>query len=161
MRQQTLEVVVVDGVEDVEEVVARRQPALWELVGEVDVELGVALEVWPERFHAQLIVVGHLDPLDGLLVEESLLLREDVLQEVFVDLRGRRQVELEARKRLEKVRGRHLLFVEVIVKVLLRLEATRELMSHQHIVVALLACVFLTVFAGHTCVELEKDCGKY
>ena len=88
------EEVGMDGIEDVEEVLPRRTLAIWEDVREVLLHLLIIGELRPEVLDGQLVVVGHLDADDLLLLEQLLLAGEHLLQEVLVDRGGRRQVEL-------------------------------------------------------------------
>ena len=72
---EVLEVLVLEGVQDVEEVVARGQFVLGVLVGEVLHELLVLLHHRPELLHADLVVGRHLHSLDLTERHELLLIR--------------------------------------------------------------------------------------
>ena len=89
------EVLRVQGVEDPVEVITRWALALMERVGEVLDELGVLLQLWPEFTDGELVVLGHLDRGDGVLLEEVLLAGQDLLQEVLVDVALRREEVLD------------------------------------------------------------------
>ena len=70
---------------------------LSEVVREVLSESRVLREGRPELFDAQLIISGHMDGGDGLLLEQLLLFGKDLLEEVFVDVANRRHVVLKTR----------------------------------------------------------------
>ena len=91
---QVLHVLRVAGVEDVEEVGPVGQPAHRQLVREVPHEVGGMLHLRPDVPHRELVVEGHLDHADLLDLDELLLLREDLLEEVLREHRPRRHIEL-------------------------------------------------------------------
>ena len=91
-----LEVVRIQGVEDIEEVLARWSLAGWVLVRKVGQEDRVLLELRIELLDGELIVVGHVDVLHLDLLEQLLLADQDILEEVLVDEALRRQIKLEA-----------------------------------------------------------------
>ena len=91
---QVLHVLRVAGVEDVEEIGPVGQPAPRQLVREVLHEVGSILQLRPEVLHRELVVEGHLDHADLLDLDELLLLREDLLEEVLGEHRPRRHIEL-------------------------------------------------------------------
>ena len=101
MSHDLLKVVRMNGVEDIEEVLARRPFACRILVWEVASELRVLAELRPECLHGNFIVTGNVDLLDIGLLHKLLLAAEDVLEEVLVDEALRRQVELEAVTKIE------------------------------------------------------------
>ena len=94
--QEPLEELWVDSVEYVEEVLSWRSLALRVLIGEVPDQEVVLGELRPQVLHRQLLVVRDFDVGDVTLLDQGLLLGEDLLQEVLVDQRLWRQVELEA-----------------------------------------------------------------
>ena len=96
MVHDLLEVVRVQGVEDVEEVVTRWSLAGWVLVGEVRHEDRVLLELRIQSLDGQLIVMWHYDILHLYFLEELLLTNQDILKEIFVDKALGWQIELEA-----------------------------------------------------------------
>ena len=61
MSKELLEVVGQLGVHNVKEVLAGRTPVLRVIVREVRHHDGVLLDIWPERFHGDLVVVGDVD----------------------------------------------------------------------------------------------------
>ena len=89
--------------------------------------------------------MGNDDGLDFVLGEQRLLLREDLLEEVFVDLVGGRQVVLNYKKREDKKLGliaswRILtMLVQVVVEIQLGLQPTLQLIGHHEVQAALLA----------------------
>lgn len=98
-------VVWVQRVQDVEEVITWWALALRVLVGEVGHEDAVCLEVREHRLDRELVVLWYLDLSDGRLLEELLLAHQDVFEEVLVDDRLVRQVELEAVQKKERISG--------------------------------------------------------
>ena len=85
MTHDLRQVLMMERVEDVEEVLARRTLVLRVRCREVLGELWVLLELRPEPPDGELVVVGDLDLVDVRLLHEHLLAGEDILQEVFVD----------------------------------------------------------------------------
>ena len=135
-----------DGVEDVEEVLARRALACGIGVGEVAGELGVLLQLGPERLHRQLVVVGDGDVLDVGLLHQLLLPAEDVLEEVLADDALVREVVLHY-SRGESILMRALtVFVEVHDEVLLALQLGGEVSGVQVLDRALLGGDALWVY---------------
>ena len=94
VRDQLGHVVGVEGVHDVEEVLAGGIASLGQRVGEVLLELGVVLEVRLQVDHAQLVVLRHRDEPDVLERHQLLLVRQEEPQEVLRDHGLRRDVEL-------------------------------------------------------------------
>ena len=86
MRHDPGQVLRVDGVQDIEEVLAAWASLSSILVLEVDVEGGIFFEVLPQVLDRQLIPVRHMDELDILLLEQLLLIGKDLPEEVLVDL---------------------------------------------------------------------------
>ena len=97
MLQDALKVLRLKGFEDVEEVLPRRSLPSRICIREVHHELGVLLKIRPQRLHRKFIVVGDGHLLDLALLHQLLLSGEDILQEVFVDDIGFRQVILDYR----------------------------------------------------------------
>ena len=95
MIQHSLQEVGVQRVEHVEEVVPRRPLVLGEVIWKVPGEQIVILELRPQLLDRQLIIVRYYYVAHICLLNEGLLIRENLLEEVFVDERGRRQVELD------------------------------------------------------------------
>ena len=95
MTHDLRQVLMMERVEDVEEVLARRTLVLWVRCREVLRELWVLLKLWPETPDGELIVVGDLDLVDVRLLHQHLLAGEDILQEVFIDTCFVRQVVLD------------------------------------------------------------------
>ena len=85
MTHDLRQVFMMECIEDVEEVLARRTLVLWVRCREVLRELWVLLKLWPETPDGELIVVGDLDLVDVRLLHQHLLAGEDILQEVFID----------------------------------------------------------------------------
>ena len=93
--EDLLQVVGVERVQDVEEIVTSRAFIFRENIGEILRELLVLLELRPELRHRELVVLRDLDLLHVLLLEQLLLIREDLLEEVFIHLALGRQVVLD------------------------------------------------------------------
>ena len=79
-----VEVVGLLGVQDVEEVISRWSLTLGVLVREVAHEERVLLHQRVDVLDAQLLVLGHLDVPDLVLLVEVLLSLDDLLQPVLV-----------------------------------------------------------------------------
>lgn len=92
----------VDGVEDVEEVLAVDALALGRLVGHVLHDLGVRGEAGQQVGDGQLVEPGDLDELDVGDLEELLLAGQDLAEEVAVDGRVPHDVELEVVAKVPK-----------------------------------------------------------
>ena len=71
------------GVENIEEVLARRTFVFWICVREVLQELLVALKLREEALDRKLIIVRHIDMADLLLLQQLLLPCEHVAEEVL------------------------------------------------------------------------------
>ena len=89
-----MEEVRLHRVHHVEEILPRRAPSLRENIRKVLGDVDIAGELWPERLHRQLIVMWHLDICHIFLLEELLLVRKHLLQEVLVDRIRRWEVVL-------------------------------------------------------------------
>ena len=83
-----------DRVEHVHEVITGWSSVLRVLVREVLEELGVLLELRPQRLDGELVVERHLDGLHLRLLQQLLAAGEDVLQPILVNYRLVRQVVL-------------------------------------------------------------------
>ena len=71
---QVLQVLRVDGVQDVHEVLARRAFVFGKRVGEELHQIFVALELWVEVLDRQLVVVRDVNRLDLGLLQQLFLL---------------------------------------------------------------------------------------
>ena len=80
------EVARIQRVHHVKEILPGRTLALGKLIGEVPQEVLILLEQRPQIFHGQLIIVRHLHRVDHLLLQQRLLFREDLPEEIFVNL---------------------------------------------------------------------------
>ena len=89
-----VEVVGLLGVQDVEEVISWWHLALSILIREVAHEEGVLLHQWIDVLDAQLLVLGHLDVPDLMLLVEVLLPLDHLLQPILVADTLIRQVKL-------------------------------------------------------------------
>ena len=85
MIKHLLQVLGVDGVEDVEEVLPGRAFAGRVLVGEVLEEFVVVLKPRPEILDRQLVVVRDCDALHFFLLHQLLFANKHVLEEVLVE----------------------------------------------------------------------------
>jgi len=100
-----LEEVRLDGVDHVEEVLSGWTFVLREDVGKVLRHIRIFCELRPEGPDGELIIMRHFNELYILLVEQLLLLGEYLLQKVFVDRLGRRQVVLNCKGMSLKMNG--------------------------------------------------------
>ena len=80
-----LQVLRVQGVEDVKKVFSRRTFVFRVLVGEVLREGSVSLQVRPQVLHRELVVVRHCDLLQLVLLQQLLPVCKDFLKEVLGD----------------------------------------------------------------------------
>ena len=85
MVKELLQVVRPDRVQDIEEILPRRAFVLRVHIWEVGHDLRVLLHIWPESLDRDLIVLGHVDVVDFLLLKELLLTVKHQLEEVLVD----------------------------------------------------------------------------
>ena len=85
MAHHLLQVVRVNGVQDVEEVLARRAFANGVLIGEVLRELWVFTELRPQALDRELIVVWNRDLLHLHLLQQMLLAGQNVFEEILID----------------------------------------------------------------------------
>ena len=97
MLHDLLQVIWVNGVEDIEEVLSARCLLLCILVLEVDGECRVIFQVRPQPFGAKLFEARYMDVADLVLLEQLLLSREDLPHEVLVHLLLRWHVVLDYR----------------------------------------------------------------
>ena len=97
MIQHPLQEVGVQRMEHVKEVFPRRPFILGKVIGKVSSEQIVVLELRLELLHRELVVVGHMYVAHVCLLNEGLLVRENLLEEVFVDRGLVRQVVLQTK----------------------------------------------------------------
>ena len=116
------EVARIQRVHHVKEILPGRALALGELIGEVPQEVLVLLEQRPQISHGQLIVVGHLHRVDHLLLQQRLLFREDLPEEVFVHLGLRRQVVLYCNGVRMREEAAPTMLVEILIEILFALQ---------------------------------------
>ena len=95
MIQDLRQEIRIQGVENVEKVLPGRALVLGILVRELPHQQIIPVELGPELLHRELVVVRHLDVRDVLLPDQLLLICQHCLQEVLVDVRCWRQVELD------------------------------------------------------------------
>lgn len=126
-------------VQDVEGVLPVGYPALGIVIREEDKDLGVLLDQRPDRLDGDLVELGNVYRAQGGHLDELLVIREHLLEEVFVNHGGWWNVELDYQG---KVTGWHVLtaFSEVVNEVGFGFEL-REYLLRLHIVIegALLA----------------------
>ena len=94
VQHDLLEILGVEGVENIEEVFSRRCLPCWILVGEVRHHGSVLLELGVEGLHRDFLVVWDLDRPVLRLLHQLLLAYKDILQEVLIDHALIREVEL-------------------------------------------------------------------
>ena len=82
------------GVEDVEEVLSRWALVIRKIIREIDHHFFVVCKLRPEILDRQFIVLRNMNGNDILLELKPLLFNKNKLKKVFVDLRLRREVEL-------------------------------------------------------------------
>ena len=92
-----LEIFWVDRVKDVEEVLTARISLVGVFVLKVDDEGGVLLDILPQVLDGKFLVVGHVDIVDRLLLQEFLFVIEDLLKKIFINLGFRRTIVLHYR----------------------------------------------------------------
>ena len=85
MLDQSLYELWLQRVEDVEEVLSIRSATLSHLAREVLHEFCVVLHHRPQTYHRQFIIEWHVDPLDLIESQKSLLIFEHFFEEVFVE----------------------------------------------------------------------------
>ena len=112
MLDHLLQVLGVHGVEDVEKVLARRTFVFGIFVWEVLQELLVVLKVRVEALDRNLIIFGHVDVVDLILLQQVLLPCEHVAEEVLGKGALARKVVLHCSKvdkhvRINQSFGRH------------------------------------------------------
>ena len=90
-----LQVLWVHGVQDVKEILSRRTLAFGPIIGEEDDELLVLRQARPQILDGKLIILGDIDVVHVLLLEQQLLIGEHLLQEVLVDLGLGRKIVLD------------------------------------------------------------------
>ena len=89
-----LHVLGVDGVVHIECVSAIRYAPIRVPIWEVLVHLRVLLDAWVDVLDAELVELGHVHRPQRGHLEHALLVRKHLLEEVLVDHRVRRHVEL-------------------------------------------------------------------
>lgn len=89
----------VQSVQYIEKVLSGRTFANWILIGEVPDQEIVPCELRPQRLHGELLVMWHFNVRDVTLFDQRLLICQDLLEEVLVDQRLGRQIELETGER--------------------------------------------------------------
>ena len=94
MSDESLHVLGINRVDDVEKVVSVRQTSLWEATWKVDSDFGVFFKVWPKFYDAELVISGDLDPRDFAELKQLFFFRKNLSKKIFVDHSVRRQVEL-------------------------------------------------------------------
>ena len=94
MLDQVRHVLRTDRVENVEEVGPVGQPTLRQLVREELHKVARLLQLWPDVLHRELVEEGHLDQLDRPNLDEFLMIRKDLLEEILREHRARRHVQL-------------------------------------------------------------------
>ena len=105
MRHDFCMILRVDRVDDREEVATCRIPTVRVLVGEVDVDEWVALDLGPHVAHSELVKTRDIDSADLVLLQQPLSPREHGLQEILVDLRLRGQKILDYRDKVTTMMG--------------------------------------------------------
>ena len=83
------------GIQDVKEVLSRRTFAFGPIIREEDNELLVLRQARPQILDGKLIILGDIDVVHVLLLEQQLLISEHLLQEVLVDLGLGRKIVLD------------------------------------------------------------------
>ena len=86
MLRDLLQILRVDGVEDVEEVFTVGTFVLRILVLEVNIELIIILESRPHLVYRELIKVRNINVVHLILLQQKLLVLEDLTEKVFVHL---------------------------------------------------------------------------
>ena len=125
-----LHVVILYGVRHVPEITAVRQSVLDGRVGHILHEFLVLRKHWVEFLHAQLIVVGNVNILDFVELEQLLLLSQYFLEEVLIHHFGRRHIHLNYKENDELHSILLTGFLEVFDEVTLGAEFPHELLSH-------------------------------
>ena len=89
----------VNSVQNIEKVLSWRTFANWILIREVPDQEIVRCELRPQRLHRELLVMWHFNVRDVTLFDQRFLICQDLLEEVLVDQRLGRQIELETGER--------------------------------------------------------------
>ena len=95
MGHDLVQVFRVDCIQYVEEILSRWTFAFGPLIRKEDDELLVLRQARPQILDGKLIILGDIDVVHVLLLEQQLLIGEHLLQEVLVDLGLRRQIVLD------------------------------------------------------------------
>ena len=98
-----LEELGVKRVEHVEEVLSWWAFALRVLIWKVPDEEIIPNELRPQCFDRDLFIMWHLDRRDVGLLDQCLLVGKNLFEEVLVHDRGRRQVELQTKKKMRRI----------------------------------------------------------
>ena len=83
------------GIQDVKEILSRRTLAFGPIIREEDNELLVLRQARPQILDGKLIILGDIDVVHVLLLEQQLLIGEYLLQEVLIDLGLGRKIVLD------------------------------------------------------------------
>jgi hypothetical protein len=125
-----LHVVILYGVRHVPEITAVRQSVLDGRIGHILHEFLVLRKHWVEFLHAQLIVVGNVNILDFVELEQLLLLSQYFLEEILIHHFGRRQIHLNYKENDELHSILLTGFLEIFDEITLGAEFPHELLSH-------------------------------
>ena len=91
---QLSDILIVAGIEDIEEIFAVRKTALRQLVGEVLQEISTGLHLRPQALHADFIKVRNVNKPHIAYLQEFLLLGQDLSKEIFIEHGVVWQIEL-------------------------------------------------------------------
>ena len=92
---QLLQIFALQGVQNVEEVIPVRSPALGHLGGEEHLEILVVFHHGPKLDHWQLVVERNTDSFHFGELEQSLFVHKDILEKIFVQHMLRWKVKLD------------------------------------------------------------------
>ena len=95
MGHDLVQVFRMDCIKYIEEILSRWAFAFGQLIRKEDDELLVLRQARPQILDGKLIILGDIDVVHVLLLEQQLLIGEHLLQEVLVDLGLRRQIVLD------------------------------------------------------------------
>lgn len=94
MLHDLMQILRMDGVQDVEKIIARRTFSFRKGSREEWAELGIFLEVRPKILDAELIVVGYLYEVDRWPLHDLSVSWQNILDEIFINTFLGRQVIL-------------------------------------------------------------------